>query len=184
MTALQSGIASGSKACYFCSRRSGAPRSAYRSTAVPVSAVSKEQQHDTITRREAFGAFAAVASLLAATPAQAFLGIGEASENDTYVEETQQVLKKVEGFLALEKDDPTREDFVADLRIDINAWVAKYRRRGNFTGRPSFGVSYTILNALAGNFNSFGNTAPIAKKRLERISKELTDANRLLSRGR
>jgi hypothetical protein len=71
----------------------------------------------------------------------------------------QQVLKKVEGFLALEKDDPTREDFVADLRIDINAWVAKYRRRGNFTGRPSFGsanfsFSFSVAAFVAAELHS------------------------------
>lgn len=32
-------------------------------------------------------------------------------------------------------------------------------------------TTYSILNALAGHFNSFGPTTPIPKKRLERIEK-------------
>jgi len=31
--------------------------------------------------------------------------------------------------------------------------------------------TYSALNALAGHYNSFGATAPIPKKRLERLSK-------------
>lgn len=56
------------------------------------------------------------------------------------------MLGKVEVFLAVEKDDPKRDDVVTDLRDDINTWVAKYRRRGNFTGRPSFGCGLSVLN--------------------------------------
>lgn len=183
MQLLQTTFASSTARC-FCSRRSFAPRSACRSESASASAVSKEPEQRS-SRREAVGALAAVVSVLAATPAHAFLGIGEGeTENDTYIEDTKLVLGKVEAFLAVDKDDPKRDDVVTDLRNEINTWVAKYRRRGNFTGRPSFGVSYTILNALAGSFNSFGNNAPLPKKRLERINKELVDANRLLARGR
>lgn len=32
-------------------------------------------------------------------------------------------------------------------------------------------TTYTVLNALAGHFNSFGNNAPLPKKRLDRIVK-------------
>ena len=31
--------------------------------------------------------------------------------------------------------------------------------------------TYSALNALAGHFNSFGPTAPVPKKRMERIQK-------------
>lgn len=31
--------------------------------------------------------------------------------------------------------------------------------------------TYSALNALAGHYNSFGATAPIPKKRLERLTK-------------
>lgn len=49
---------------------------------------------------------------------------------------------------------------------------------------PQHSNTYSALNALAGHYNSFGTNAPIPKKRLERIEKELGDAERLLERGR
>ena len=36
---------------------------------------------------------------------------------------------------------------------------------------PARRNTYTVLNALAGHFNSFGNNAPLPKKRLDRIVK-------------
>lgn len=44
--------------------------------------------------------------------------------------------------------------------------------------------AYSALNALAGHYNNFGTNAPIPKKRLERIEKELDDALRFVTRGR
>lgn len=40
-----------------------------------------------------------------------------------------------------------------------------------FNGRPSYGNTYAAVNALAGHLNSFGPTAPVPKKRLERMIK-------------
>ncbi len=45
------------------------------------------QQHGS-NRREAVGLLASAAAMLMATPAQAFLGFGEPSENDTYTADT------------------------------------------------------------------------------------------------
>lgn len=70
------------------------------------------------------------------------------------------------------------------MRDQINAWVATYRRDQKFSGRPSFGNTYSALNALTGHYNSFGTQAPIPKKRLERLNKELVDAATFLERGR
>jgi hypothetical protein len=44
--------------------------------------------------------------------------------------------------------------------------------------------TYSAINALAGHYNSFGTQAPVPKKRLERLTKELNDAELLLSRDR
>jgi len=70
------------------------------------------------------------------------------------------------------------------VRDDINTWVARYRRNTKYGGRPSYSNTYSVCNALAGHYNSFGNEAAIPKKRLERMVKELADAELLLSRGR
>lgn len=137
------------------------------------------------SRREVLGASAAFSLLLAASPAQAFLGFGDDSKlQDTYTAETNAILGKVKDTLAIAKDDPSKEDKVKDLRKDINSWVAKYRREPKVSGRPSFGNTYSALNALAGHYNSFGVEAPIPKKRLERLVKELNDATLLLTRNR
>ncbi|KAF5828803.1 photosystem II Pbs27-domain-containing protein [Dunaliella salina] len=138
------------------------------------------------SRREVLGAAALVASaLVSASPAQAFLGIGEEDKvQENYLKSTNEVLQRVRTVLDMDRKDPAKEETVKELRKDINNWVAAYRREGKVAGRPSFGVTYSILNALAGHFNSFGPTAPIPKKRLERIEKEMKDANLYLSRGR
>lgn len=57
------------------------------------------------------------------------------------------------------------------VRKDINDWVARYRRDTSLSGRPSYGNTYSAVNAVAGHLNSFGPTAPIPKKRLERLLK-------------
>lgn len=138
------------------------------------------------SRREALAAGSVVlAGLFSAAPAQAFLGFGEGEAREAaYKEETSAILGKVNTVLALDKDDPAKEDSVKALRKDINSWVAKYRRDDKFSGKPSYGNTYSALNALAGHYNSFGATAPIPKKRLERLTKELADAELLLTRNR
>ena len=71
----------------------------------------------------------------------------------------------------LERDAPGREDTVTSVRKEINDWVAKYRRDTTFSGRPSYGNTYSAVNALAGHVNSFGPLQPVPKKRLERLVK-------------
>ena len=70
------------------------------------------------------------------------------------------------------------------MRQATNTWVAKYRRDNQFSGKPSYGNMYSALNAVAGHYNSFGSDTPLPKKRLDRVVKELDDADKLLARGR
>jgi photosystem II Psb27 protein len=164
----------------FQARRARAPGHAGR--VIAASASKQEPQHT--SRREAVGVLASVAALLSAAPAGAFLGIGEGQEKlDTYTEDTKAILGEVKQYLDLPKDAANREEFVLNLRNSINSWVAKYRR-SDFTGKQSFGNTYTTLNALAGHFNSFGNSQPLPKKRFERAVKEVGDAEKQLTRGR
>ena len=53
------------------------------------------------------------------------------------------ILKLVDNLLSLEKGDPARETAVADVRSNINKWVAKYRR-ANVQGKPSFGCALPV----------------------------------------
>ncbi|KAF6264532.1 photosystem II Pbs27-domain-containing protein, partial [Scenedesmus sp. NREL 46B-D3] len=163
-----------------------ASRPARSAVAKPRSAVVvRAAKGFSASRRETVtaGTTALLAGFLNVTPAQAFLGFGEGEARaQAYKAETTTILTKVNTVLALGKDDPAKEDSVKALRKDINSWVAKYRRDDKFSGKPSYSNTYSALNALAGHYNSFGATAPIPKKRLDRLQKELADAELLLSR--
>lgn len=62
--------------------------------------------------------------------------------------------------------------------------IHRYAFVSHHPAPPRHSNTYSALNALAGHYNSFGTNAPIPKKRLERIEKELGDAEKLLQRGR
>ncbi len=69
------------------------PRVFFEATKVKASdgitALTQEiQQQHSSSRREVMGVLASSAALLAAAPAHAFLGIGEPSENETYIADT------------------------------------------------------------------------------------------------
>jgi len=140
------------------------------------------------SRRESLvGVLAAsvAAASLIAQPAQAVLGIGEGTtKEDEYKEYTTAVIKSVQSALALPKDDPARADAIGKVRDETTKWVAKYRRDGTFQGRASYGNTYSALSALAGHYNSFGPETNVPKKRLDRLTKELADAEKLIARGR
>jgi photosystem II Psb27 protein len=165
-------------------RAPGSAQSLPRRAVVVVRAAQAEEA--TATRRQVAGAAAAVvASLVASSPAHAFLGIGEGKQQEEqYAADTADILSKVNGAMTLDKDDPDRDGKIRSVRNDINQWVAKYRTNRKFAGRPSYGNTYSALNTLAGHYNSFGTQAPLPKKRLERLTKELGDAQLLLSRNR
>lgn len=177
-------------------RRSAAVPTARRTVVLPRSSVvrsplavscslQKETGEAIVSRRDSMLAGLSFGLLLTASPAQAFLGFGDSEKIEKeYNDETAAILAEVKDILAGDRGAPDREDKVKVARKDINSWVAKYRREPKVSGRPSYGNTYSALNALAGHFNSFGPQAPIPKKRLERLEKELSDAETLLGRGR
>eukprot|EP00798_Chlamydomonas_sp_ICE-L_P006533 gene6533-3175_t len=142
---------------------------------------------EVVTRRDLLAASVVTLGVFSqAAPAQAFLGFGDdgVAMTEEYTKRTTNILAEVRTVLDLARDDPTKEEAVKALRTDINSWVAEYRREPKIGGRQSYGQTYSALNALAGHYNSFGATAPLPKKRLERVNKELNDAALFLSRGR
>ncbi|EFN51966.1 hypothetical protein CHLNCDRAFT_59045 [Chlorella variabilis] len=148
--------------------------------------LAQQQRSEGVTRREAgLAALAALAALSAAPqPAHALFGFGNEKAQQRYEKETGQVISDVRNAALLERGAPGREETMESVRKEINDWVARYRRDTAFSGRPSYGNTYSAVNAMAGHLNSFGATAPIPKKRLERLVKELDDAERFLGRGR
>jgi photosystem II Psb27 protein len=123
-----------------------------------------------------------VSSAIVARPARAglFGGISE----DVYVADTGVVLGALKSTLELTAESQNREDTVASVRDEANKWVAKYRRQSKFSGRPSYGNTYSAINAVLGHYNNFGASTLFPKRRLERVVKEVDDAGRALTRGR
>ena len=119
-----------------------------------------------------------------AGPAPARAGLfGDGGEAE-YTQDSTAVINDLTEVLNLDMDAPGRDEKVNAVRREGVDWVAKYRRLPNFAGRPSYGATYSVINAVAGHYNNFGTTTPIPKKRLARIQKELGDAGRALERGR
>mmetsp|Transcript_28069 Transcript_28069/g.72184 ORF Transcript_28069/g.72184 Transcript_28069/m.72184 type:complete len:183 (-) Transcript_28069:138-686(-) len=171
-------------AAAFTVARSGHPAR----RAAPIRAQQQQEQRaaDVSRRDVGIGATLAAAAGLAASapPAHAFLGLGGPSAAERYANETKEMIDKTNALLALPRTDPAKKDAVAEVRELTNVWVAKYRRDDRFAGKPSYGNMYSVLNAISGHYNSFGPEAPIPKKRLDRITKELADAEKLLARNR
>lgn len=136
-------------------------------------------------RRSIATALLAGIALVGSQPpaAQAFLGFGD-DGSARYTDDTSSIIAEINAALALELDNPAREDTLRKLREDTIAWVSRYRRNSSFSGRPSFSNLYSAINALDGQLNSFGFTSKIPAKRLDRIQKEVADADRQLQRGR
>eukprot|EP00746_Dinoflagellata_sp_MGD_P145893 gnl/MRDRNA2_/MRDRNA2_78453_c0_seq1.p1 gnl/MRDRNA2_/MRDRNA2_78453_c0~~gnl/MRDRNA2_/MRDRNA2_78453_c0_seq1.p1 ORF type:complete len:167 (+),score=5.91 gnl/MRDRNA2_/MRDRNA2_78453_c0_seq1:30-503(+) len=109
--------------------------------------------------------------------------LGGISE-DEYQNETYSLANLAKEVSTMQKDTSGKEQKVDSLKTEINRWVAKYRREPKFGGRPSYNNMYSAVNALSGHFNTFGPSAPVPKKRLDRVIYELDQASLFLSRGR
>ena len=116
-------------------------------------------------------------------PAHAFLGIGD-DGGARYAEETQKMVDDIKNALAQEPNSDAREEAMKGVKEETVAWVSKYRRDPKYSGRPSFSLLYSAVNALDGQLVSFGLKANFPAKRLERMMKSITDAERQLQRGR
>jgi photosystem II Psb27 protein len=163
--------------------------SAARRTAVVARAQHQQPQPQRpqhaapLSRRQTGAALAALAALVAA-PAPARAGLFGDGGVAQYTDETAKIIADINTALGMEGNDPAKEDTMKALRQETITWVSRYRRNPNFSGRPSFSNLYSAINALDGQLNSFGMNSRIPTKRLERIQKEVTDADRQLQRGR
>ncbi|CCO14229.1 photosystem II 11 kD protein [Bathycoccus prasinos] len=115
--------------------------------------------------------------------ALALFGIGEKSDAK-YEEDTKEVINQVREVLDFPMGADGREQSIEKTRALTNEWVARYRRSGDYSGRPSYGLTYSALNAVSGHFNNFGTKYPFPAKRKDRVFEELTSAETQISRGR
>ncbi|KAL6782674.1 PSB27 [Auxenochlorella protothecoides x Auxenochlorella symbiontica] len=162
------------------------PRCASRAPARKcVVSVQAQQSAPAISRRAAGAGVLSLLMMGQPMAAKAFLGIGEGNAAETeYQQLTEGLIKDILNVSQLSRDAPDRENVLKEIKDRSTAWVAKYRRQGSVQGRPSFANTYSAVNAIAGHINSFGFSTPVPKKRLDRIVKDLTDAERQLQRGR
>ena len=147
--------------------------------------VRATQQPASLSRREAGAAALAALAVFAApvAPAHAFLGLGE-DGNERYTAETTKIIAGMTEALDMAVDNPAREEALKSVRKDTVEWVSRYRRDPKYSGRPSYSNLYSAINALDGQLNSFGATSKVPAKRLDRILKEISDADKQLQRGR
>ncbi len=95
-----------------------------------------------------------------------------------------ELIGDIKGALELEANSDVREEAMRVVKDETVAWVSKYRRDTKFSGRQSFSLMYSAVNALDGQLVSFGLKANVPKKRLDRMMKSIEDAERQLQRGR
>merc|ERR1712093_262112 len=115
------------------------------------------------------------------SPISAKAGLFGGITEEEYRKETSDLVQLAKEASTLQKDAPKKEEKIYALRMAINGWVARYRREPSFGGRPSYSNMYSAVNALSGHFNSFGPSAPVPKKRLERVLSELEQTSLFLS---
>jgi len=127
-----------------------------------------------VTKREMMAATAA-AAVAAVTP-----GVAHADDEEKYTQITGDLARFAKEVIV----SKANAEKVPKLRQDINYWVATYRRQSKFTAKPSYGTMYGACNAIAGHYSSFGPTAPIPKKRLDRVLLELDQTLTRLERGK
>lgn len=48
------------------------------------------------------------------------------------------ILASVKDVVSLDREDPSKEQKILDVRTETNNWVARYRRDNSFAGRPSY----------------------------------------------
>jgi len=75
-------------------------------------------------------------------------------------------------------------DVVADVRKEMNDFVARYRRNNNVNGSASFNTLYTAINTLSGHYASYGNNYPVPEKRKKRLTQQFAEIDKALKRGR
>lgn len=119
-----------------------------------------------VTKREMMAATAAAAAAATHGIARA----DDAEADQIFASDTTDLAKKAKQTITT---NPPDEEAVSALRGSISKYIAKYRREKKYSARPSYSNMYSAVNAIAGHYNSFGASAPIPKKRLERVVQEL-----------
>ncbi|KAJ8903413.1 hypothetical protein NDN08_004521 [Rhodosorus marinus] len=101
-----------------------------------------------------------------------------------YADDAKNVLDNMINVCSFKKGTPGMSDVVADVRKEMNDFVARYRRNNNVNGSASFNTLYTAINTLSGHYASYGNNYPVPEKRKKRLTQQFAEIDKALKRGR
>lgn len=85
---------------------------------------------------------------------------------------------------SFKKGTPGMSDAVSSIRVEMNDFVARYRRNDKVNGSASFNTLYTAINTLSGHYASYGNNYPVPEKRKKRLQQQFAEIDKALQRGR
>lgn len=99
-----------------------------------------------------------------------------------YVDDTVSVAQSLLTTIAIDQDDPARQESELEARALINDYMSRYRPQSRVNGLASFTTMQTALNSLAAHYAGYANR-PLPEALRARLEKELTKAERTVVRG-
>ena len=106
----------------------------------------------------------------------------EARITGEYVEDTVAVSRSLREIIDLPQEAEGHAEAEQEARALINDYMSRYRPQQKVNGLTSFTTMQTALNSLAGHYTSYTNR-PLPQGLYDRLSKELTKAERIVLRG-
>ena len=114
-----------------------------------------------------------------------FAGIADARKSllsGDYENDTVLVAESLQEVIASSEDSSPNEAKDSETVTLIYEYISRYRPRGDVNTLVSFTTMQTALNSMAGHYKTFPNR-PLPEKLKERLSQELTKAEKSLSSG-
>lgn len=101
-----------------------------------------------------------------------------------YTQDTLSVVQSLTSAIELPADTDIQQKKEAQslARTQINDYISRYRKGGNYGGLKSFTTMQTALNSLAGFYTSYGNR-PLPEKLKNRLLQEFKEVEIALKRG-
>ena len=99
-----------------------------------------------------------------------------------YQQDTLAMVQALRTAIEIPDDAPDKAAAQAEARQKINVYAARYRRDPSVATLSSYTTIRTALNSLAGHYSSYPNR-PLPQKLKDRLTRELTKAERALQRG-
>ena len=107
---------------------------------------------------------------------------GASNLSGNYVDDTVSVATSLLSTIAIDHDDPGRQEAETQANSLIKDYVARYRPRRDVHGLGSFTTMQTALNSLAAYYSAYANR-PLPEALRARLEKELKMAESGAVRG-